>query len=58
MTARLAVTDRVRPDTVVVPAGWAGAANANRLTTGDAGSLDPISGFPALRSATCRIEPV
>jgi len=47
------VTDRVRPDTVVVPGGWEGAC-ANRLT--DPEALDPISGFPAFRSLVCRLE--
>ena len=52
---RAKVTDRVHPETVVIPAGWAGTS-ANLLTSSEA--LDPISGFPTLRSVPCRIEPV
>jgi anaerobic selenocysteine-containing dehydrogenase len=48
------VTTRVRPDCVVVPAGWSGA-NANLLT--DDGTFDPVTGFPAFRSGVCRLEP-
>jgi anaerobic selenocysteine-containing dehydrogenase len=48
------LTDRVRPDCAVVPAGW-GDANANLLT--DDARLDPLTGFPALRSGVCRVEP-
>jgi anaerobic selenocysteine-containing dehydrogenase len=51
---RLRVTDRVHPRAAVIPAGWA-KANANLLTDGAA--LDPISGFPAMRSGVCRVEP-
>jgi anaerobic selenocysteine-containing dehydrogenase len=47
------VTDRVHPETVVLGGGWA-RANANLLIDGEA--LDPISGFPAFRSAVCRVE--
>jgi anaerobic selenocysteine-containing dehydrogenase len=50
---RVRVTDRVHPRTAVLPAGWA-RANANLLTNGAA--LDPISGFPAMRSGVCRVE--
>lgn len=49
------VTDRVHPETVVLPNGWP-QANANLLIDGD--DLDPISGFPAFRSAICRLEPL
>jgi hypothetical protein len=38
---------------VVIPAGWADAS-ANELTDGE--DVDPVSGFPALRAAICRIE--
>ena len=47
------VTARVRPDCVVVPAGWSDA-NVNILTHD--GALDPISGFPDLRAGVCRLE--
>jgi anaerobic selenocysteine-containing dehydrogenase len=52
---RLQVTTDVRPDVVVMPAGWE-EANANLLIDGQ--RLDPISGFPAFRSGVCRLEPV
>jgi anaerobic selenocysteine-containing dehydrogenase len=52
---RASVTDRVHPQVVVVPNGWA-KASANELTAAD--GLDPISGFPTLRSLTCRLEPI
>lgn len=52
--ARLRVTDRVHPLTAVVPAGWT-RGNANLLTDGTA--LDPVTGFPAVRSGVCRVSP-
>lgn len=51
---RAKLTDQVDPTVVVVPNGWKGEANANRLTSTE--GLDPISGFPRLRGLTCRIE--
>ncbi|MBI3184342.1 MAG: molybdopterin-dependent oxidoreductase [Myxococcales bacterium] len=51
---RARVTERIHPETVVLPAGWENA-NANLLT--DGGQLDPLTGFPAYRSLTCRVEP-
>ncbi|MBK7857832.1 MAG: molybdopterin-dependent oxidoreductase [Archangiaceae bacterium] len=50
---RAHVTDDVHPEAVVAPFGW-DEANINTLC----GSLrlDPISGFPALRSTRCRVE--
>jgi len=50
---RVRVSERVHPATALLPAGWA-RANANVLTDGQA--LDPVTGFPAFRSAVCRIE--
>ena len=50
---RLSVTTEVRPDVAVMPAGWE-EANANLLVDGE--RRDPISGFPAFRSAVCRLE--
>jgi anaerobic selenocysteine-containing dehydrogenase len=50
---RVRVTERVHPESVVVPAGWA-RASANQLT--DPEARDPISGFPAFRSLVCRVE--
>lgn len=52
-TFRAVVTDEVHRECVVVPAGWA-RANANVLTGGV--GRDPISGFPAFRSARCRLR--
>jgi anaerobic selenocysteine-containing dehydrogenase len=50
---RAKITSRVHPECVVVPSGWRGA-NANLLT--DDRVLDPVTGFPALRSGICRLE--
>lgn len=52
MRARL--SERIHPEVAVVPAGWA-RANANLLTDGE--QLDPVTGFPAYRSLSCRVEP-
>lgn len=52
---RAKFTDAVDPEVVVVPNGWPGEANANRLTSTE--GLDPISGFPRLRGLVCRLEP-
>ncbi len=54
VTMQARVTDGVHPEVVVVPAGWA-SASANQLTDPD--RRDPVSGFPALRSGICRVEP-
>jgi anaerobic selenocysteine-containing dehydrogenase len=51
---RARVTDEVHPECVVVPSGWE-RANCNRLI--DSNRTDPVSGFPAFRSGTCRVEP-
>lgn len=48
------VTADVRPDTVVIPHGWPGEANANLLT--DDSQRDPISGTPGYRSGLCRVH--
>ncbi len=48
------VSADVHPECVVVPSGWE-EANPNRLI--DPRKRDPISGFPAFRSGTCRVEP-
>ncbi len=53
ITLRAVVTDDVHPECVVLPSGW-GEACANQLISGE--HRDPISGFPALRSAVCRLE--
>ena len=54
ITLRAVVTEDVHPEVVVMPAGWA-QANPNRLVPTE--QRDPISGFPAFRSAICRLEP-
>lgn len=54
ISIRAVVTEDVHPECVVMPAGWA-QANPNRLVPTD--ERDPISGFPAFRSAVCRLEP-
>lgn len=51
---RVAVTTDVHVESVVMAAGWPDA-NPNRLIDGS--RRDPISGFPAFRSAICRVEP-
>ncbi len=52
---RCRVTDEVHPECAVLPAGWVDA-NPNQLIDQD--RYDPISGFPAFRSTTCRVEPL
>lgn len=52
---RLVVTEDVRPEWVVMPAGWA-KANPNFLISSE--KRDAISGFPAFRSGVCRVEPL
>jgi len=47
------VTPKIRPDAIHIPQGWE-AANADELTNGQL--LDPISGFPNLKSLRCRIR--
>ena len=47
------LTDNMRPDTIYIPQGWE-EANANELT-GDK-DVDPISGFPNLKSVRCSIH--
>ncbi|MFZ5438685.1 MAG: molybdopterin-containing oxidoreductase family protein [Myxococcota bacterium] len=53
ITIRAVVTEDVHPETVVMPSGWE-QANPNLLVP--TGHRDPISGFPAFRSAICRLE--
>lgn len=53
ISLRAVVTTDVHPECVVLPSGW-GEASANQLISGE--HRDPISGFPALRSAVCRLE--
>lgn len=52
---RVNVTTDVHTESVVMAAGWADA-NPNRLI--DGARRDPISGFPAFRSAICRVVPL
>ena len=46
------ITSEIRKDTINMPQGWE-KANANELTNED--DVDPISGFPNLKSLRCRI---
>lgn len=48
-------TQGIRPDTIHVPQGWE-EANANELTGLD--HVDPISGFPNLKSLRCTLKPL
>lgn len=50
---KVSLTSKIRPDTVQFPEGWE-EANANELTGSD--DADPISGFPNLKSLSCRIK--
>ena len=47
------VTQNIRPDTIHAPQGWE-EANANELTGLD--HVDPLSGFPNLKSLRCTIR--
>jgi anaerobic selenocysteine-containing dehydrogenase len=47
------ITQRIRPDTIHVHQGWE-EANVNELTGPE--DLDPISGFPNLKSIRCNIQ--
>jgi assimilatory nitrate reductase catalytic subunit len=47
------ITGRTRPDTIHVHQGWE-KANVNQLTGTE--DLDPISGFPNLKSTRCSIK--
>lgn len=49
------LTDKIRPDTIHIPQGWE-EANANELTGSD--DVDPISGFPNLKSLTCCVQKI
>jgi len=52
---RAHLTDRIRPDTIHIAQGWE-EANANLLTGAE--PTDPVSGFPNLKSLSCRIQKV
>jgi anaerobic selenocysteine-containing dehydrogenase len=52
---RIRITEKIRPDTLHIPQGWE-EANANELTSRV--EADPISGFPNLKSLTCRIKKI
>jgi assimilatory nitrate reductase catalytic subunit len=47
------VSQGIRPDIIHIPQGWE-EANANELTGLD--DLDPVSGFPNLKSLGCIIR--
>ncbi len=49
------LTDRIRQDTLHIPQGWE-EANANMLTGTE--DVDPISGFPNLKSLRCHVRKV
>jgi len=50
---KVVVDPAVHPDAVVAPGGW-DVASVNAVTSAEL--LDPISGFPAVRSTRCRLE--
>ncbi len=49
------LTESIRPGTVHIPQGWE-SSNANRLTSVE--NRDPVSGFPNLKSLSCRIRKI
>ena len=51
---RAKVDDRVADGVVLVPHGWGGEANANRLT--DVDCREPIMGYPDQKSLQCAIR--
>jgi anaerobic selenocysteine-containing dehydrogenase len=53
ITLKANLTPRIRSDTVHIPQGWE-QANVNELTGTD--DVDPISGFPNLKSLRCRVR--
>jgi assimilatory nitrate reductase catalytic subunit len=53
VTARVATTVAIRPDTVFLPFHFAGAHSANLLTID---ATDPISGMPEFKSAVVRVR--
>jgi anaerobic selenocysteine-containing dehydrogenase len=48
------VSERIHPQTVSIPHGWAGAHNANWLT--DDLSYDPPAAAPSYRDMRCRVQ--
>jgi anaerobic selenocysteine-containing dehydrogenase len=53
ITLKANLTPKIRSDTVHIPQGWE-QANVNELTGTD--DVDPISGFPNLKSLRCRVR--
>jgi anaerobic selenocysteine-containing dehydrogenase len=49
------LTDNIRRDTIHIPQGWEEAC-ANELTASD--DVDPISGFPNLKSLKCSVRKI
>ncbi len=49
------LTSRIRPDTIHIPQGWE-EANVNELIGME--GVDPLSGFPNLKSLRCRIQKI
>ena len=48
------VSERVAEGIVLVPHGWPGEANANRLT--DTTCREPIMGYPEVKALLCSAE--
>ncbi|MEM7270462.1 MAG: molybdopterin-dependent oxidoreductase [Pseudomonadota bacterium] len=56
--ARVLITDRVRHGEVFVPMHWTGRyASQGRIGASIASSVDPTSGQPELKGATCSVTP-
>ena len=55
VTMNARVTDSILPGVVALPHGWADAS-VNDITDDTPG--DPITGYPVLKSAVCRVRPV
>lgn len=55
ITLKALVTPDIPPDVLSIQHGWE-EANANLLTAGD--PHDPVSGYPALKTAPCRVRKV
>jgi anaerobic selenocysteine-containing dehydrogenase len=51
---KASVDERVAEGIVLAPHGWAGEANANRLT--DVDCREPVMGYPDQKSLQCRIQ--
>jgi len=56
VTMKARVDERVAEGMVVVPHGWTGKANVNLLT--DVNCLEPIMGYPDMKSLMCSIKKI